>query len=74
MANKISTLSMVNDQGSKSFVVGREYKGLKLYKIENETDYFEDSVHVKYSGYTVDNELVFINSGVPCIAEFEDRS
>ena len=68
---KIKSLTIVNQQGSKSYFVGNVYNGLLLAKITNKSREFSEELVVIFAGETLCNELVFEVINAPVEIEFE---
>ena len=70
MKSKIKAITVVNQQGSHSYNVGCEYRGLILDRIEDHSVEFPESLTVIYRGLTADNQYVFEAINVPIDVEF----
>jgi len=71
MASKIKSLTIVCNQGVKSYYVGKEYNKLLLDHIEDRSQEFPDSITIIYVGLTINNNLVFESINVPIDVEYE---
>jgi hypothetical protein len=70
MKTKIKEIWVVNQQGTKAYFVGREYDGLLLDRIENESLEFPDSFTGIYRGYTKDGDLIFETINAPTEVQY----
>jgi hypothetical protein len=65
--SKLTTITIVNQEGTRAFYVGQTYGGLLLHRIENETT----GAVVRFRGYTGIGEVVFETANAPVVAEYE---
>jgi len=64
--SKISSLTVINQQGTKQFFINCTYNGLLLHVIKDESDYDGESFYTAiYRGYTKAGELVFETVNAP---------
>ena len=70
MKTVIRDVTIINQQGSETYRVGRSYNGLLLDRIEDKSIQFPDSVHVIYVGLTADDDLVFKSIYAPVVVEY----
>jgi len=71
MATKIKSLTIVSQQGIKEYIVGKDYKGLLLARIDDKSQEFPDSTVIIYQGFTHSNELVFEAINAPIDVQYE---
>lgn len=70
--SKISDLTIVCQQGTKSFTIGTIYNGLLLDRIEDKSLEYEDSITVIYRGMTEDDLIVFETINAPIVVEYTE--
>ena len=71
MASKIQSLTIVNQQGTRSYCVGSEYGGLVLDSIKDQSLEYPDSISIIYVGYTKENDRVFEAINAPIDVQYE---
>lgn len=72
MKTKIKSVTLVNQQGTQFYEVGREYNGLKIDLIEDESDCpNEGNITIIYRGYTANKDYVFEAINVPIDVLYE---
>ena len=71
MKTKIKSVTVATEQETWCYMVGDKYNGLLLYKIEDKSMEFSDSLETIYMGFTADNEIVFEAINVPVVVDYE---
>jgi hypothetical protein len=71
MATKIRSLTIVNQEGTREYIVGLVYNGLLIDRISINSIEYPDSISIIYQGYTKENELVFEVINAPINVEYE---
>jgi hypothetical protein len=69
--SKIKSLTIVCQQGTKSYIVGQAYNGLKINEIIDNSVEHPDSITIMFSGRTAENEFVFEAINAPIEVEYE---
>ena len=71
MATKIKSVTILNQQGTQFYIVGKIYNGLLLAKIKDTSIEYSDAITIMYCGYTFSNELIFEAINVPIDVQYE---
>ena len=71
MTSKIRSITIVSQQGTRSYYVGSEYNGLLLDNIQDKSMEYPDSMQFIYMGFTADNDTVFEVINAPIDVEYE---
>ena len=72
--NKISGLTIVNQQGTKNYTIGKKYNGLLLESITDNSVDCEVACYPMFYGKTKDNKMVFEAINVPMEIEYSERT
>ncbi len=71
---EIKELTMVCQQGTKSYRLGQSVNSLVIDKIEKTfEDMLENGITVLYTGYTSGSEIVFTAENVPTECEYQPK-
>ena len=72
MATKIKSLTIINQQGSKSYFVGDSYDGLLLQRIEDKSVEYPDAIETIYMGFTQNGDIVFEVINAPIEVQYQE--
>lgn len=70
---KINCLTIVNQQGTKSFYVGSEYNGRTLTEIVDFSSEFPDNVFSNFIGRDSEGLEIFQTHNAPVVVEYESK-
>ena len=70
MATKISSITIVNQQGSHCYAVGGIYNDLLIDKIENKSMEWPEGIEFIYRGFTENGDIVFEVINAPVDIEY----
>ena len=63
--SKIKQITVVCQQGTKSYIIGKKYNGLLLDHIDDRSQEFPDAICLIYRGETKEGEVVFEQLNTP---------
>ena len=70
MRSKIRLLTIVCQQGTKSYEIGCIYNDLLLDRIEDKSIEYKDAIHILHRGVTEDGTTVFETINAPIEVEY----
>ena len=69
--DNIQRIDIVTSAGAKTYTVGGDVNGNKIFKIKLAELYFTGDPFDHYCGYTESGEMIFsINCLTPCVVEY----
>jgi hypothetical protein len=71
MKTKIKAITIVSQQGIKSYKLNQNVNGLIIDRIDDESIEYEDNLITTYRGYTKSDELVFETVNAPTDCEYQ---